>query len=264
VSPPPVPASPTVDDQVREHVALAKTHLAAQEIEEATAELDRALDLDPVNDEALGLKTTLAEKQRLAAVKPLDKPSVPPKGGPARGTPSPAGTAPPIPQRPGESAEAWNARWNSLQERYERARTALAGNSIQQAITILTTLQGEEPAYRDAAILLGEARNRQRDAAQGVVESAGKLETAGDLRAALVQYRQAQQMGANDVANIDRVLARMKAEGTRMFNEADPYFTLNRTREAIERYERAYDLLPDDDPNRKIAKERLDKLRGRP
>jgi serine/threonine protein kinase len=52
------------------------------------------------------------------------------------------------------------------------------------------------------------------------------------------------------------------AEGTDAFNRGRLYDALDRLEQAIDSYERAYRYLPDDDPNRQIAKGRLDALRA--
>ncbi len=50
-------------------------------------------------------------------------------------------------------------------------------------------------------------------------------------------------------------------QGTDAFNRGRLYDALDRLEQAIDSYERAYRYLPDDDPNRQVAKARLDALR---
>ena len=52
------------------------------------------------------------------------------------------------------------------------------------------------------------------------------------------------------------------AEGTEAFSRGRLYDALDRLEQAIDSYERAYRYLPDDDPNREVAKARLDALRA--
>jgi hypothetical protein len=60
-----------------------------------------------------------------------------------------------------------------------------------------------------------------------------------------------------------RVKTRMRTEGTQAFTNARQFDAVERVEQAITWYERAFRLLPDEDPNKKIAKERLDLLRSR-
>jgi tetratricopeptide (TPR) repeat protein len=233
----------------------------AREFDDAIAESDLALALDPVNAEALELKSTATAAIRRVVT--LPEPPHPDRPVTLKPAPPPPGPSPAVSQRPGETVDDWYARGRRLQDQYDRAKAALSSGSFQTAINGLTALLRDEPSFRDAPSLLAQARNGLREAVQSVIDAAAKLESGGDLRGALLQYQRAQQMGASDTADQDRVLARMKVEGTRAFNEAGTYFALSRFKDAIARYERAVDYLADDDPNRKIAKERLDGLRGR-
>jgi len=63
---------------------------------------------------------------------------------------------------------------------------------------------------------------------------------------------------------VSRVKAKMKAEATEAIVRAKQYDALERVNQAIAEWERAYRNLLDDDPTRKMVKERLDALRARP
>jgi regulator of sirC expression with transglutaminase-like and TPR domain len=52
------------------------------------------------------------------------------------------------------------------------------------------------------------------------------------------------------------------AEGTDAFARGKLYDALERTEQAISSYESAFRLLPDNDPNKQVAKTRLDELRA--
>jgi hypothetical protein len=54
----------------------------------------------------------------------------------------------------------------------------------------------------------------------------------------------------------------MKTLGDAAFKRARQFDAMNRAEDAIAQYERAFQLLPPEDPNRKAAKERLDILRA--
>ena len=64
---------------------------------------------------------------------------------------------------------------------------------------------------------------------------------------------------------MNRVRGKMATVGTDAFNEARNYYAYRQFDKALALYQRAYLYLPDSDPNRKIAKDRLDEIavRGR-
>ncbi len=61
--------------------------------------------------------------------------------------------------------------------------------------------------------------------------------------------------GADDA--IQKLLARMKADGTDAYNSALTYYTLAKYSQAIPLFEKAVRLLPDGDPGKKSAQDRL-------
>jgi tetratricopeptide (TPR) repeat protein len=95
--------------------------------------------------------------------------------------------------------------------------------------------------------------------------SAAQSETAGDWPAALQHYESAVKNDAGLSTVVDsavaRVKARMKAEGTDAFRRARQYDALNRVDDAVTWYERAFRNLPDGDPDRRTAGERLNALK---
>ena len=99
------------------------------------------------------------------------------------------------------------------------------------------------------------------------MRAAEKLEASGDLADALKQFERARQLDPSKAADADkaivRVRERMTREGTAALRTARQYDALGRNDDAMMWYERAFKLLPDDDPNKKIAKDRLDALRAR-
>jgi hypothetical protein len=99
------------------------------------------------------------------------------------------------------------------------------------------------------------------------MDAGEKLEASGDLADALKQFERARQLDASKANVADRAIARvrerMTREGTAALRTARQYDALGRNDDAMTWYERAVKLLPDEDPNKKIAKERLDALRLR-
>jgi tetratricopeptide (TPR) repeat protein len=182
----------------------------------------------------------------------------PPAGlpGPGTGTPSPA--TPP---------SAVNARARDLTDRYNRAQGAVEGGAFATAIPILEQLQRDEPNYRDVPALLARAREGLGANAKQALASGSKLEASGDLPGALQQYERARQLDPSVAPAADQAVARLRArmtkEGTAAYTSGRQYDALDRLEQAIAQYERAVRLLSDDDPNKKIANDRLAVLRAR-
>ena len=62
--PPRVDPGPSVEEQVREHLTLARNHLVAKELDDASAEVERALALEPSNADALELSKNVEEARK--------------------------------------------------------------------------------------------------------------------------------------------------------------------------------------------------------
>ena len=141
------------------------------------------------------------------------------------------------------------------------------GGSFATAIPLLEQLQRDEPGYRDVPALLARARDGVGASAKQAFDNGAKLENSGDLPGALQQYERGRQLDPTLAPTADplinRVRARMKTEGAAAFTSGRQYDALDRVEQAIAQYERAARYLPDDDPNRRIARERLDVLRKR-
>jgi tetratricopeptide (TPR) repeat protein len=98
-----------------------------------------------------------------------------------------------------------------------------------------------------------------------LMAAAATLEASGDLAEAVELFERARQLdpsSAPAAKAIRRVKARMKQEGLTAFKNARQFDAAGRRDLAITWYERAVKMLPDDDPTRKTAQERLDVLRG--
>lgn len=121
-----------------------------------------------------------------------------------------------------------------------------------------------EPASSDVLRLGGAQTDAEgRDA----LEAGNRLENAGDLAAALQQYERVRQVDPFLASIADqssqRVRARMKTEGADALRRARQYDALNRVAEAITWYERADRSLANEDPEKKVVKDRLDVLRAK-
>jgi tetratricopeptide (TPR) repeat protein len=162
---------------------------------------------------------------------------------------------------------ALSARDKDLADRYARARAAQDSGALATAIPLFEQLQRDEPNYRDVAAQLARAREGQGAAAKQALDSGTKLEASGDLPGAVQQFERARQLDPSlaPAANpsITRLRARMSKEGLDAYTRAVQYDALDRVEQAIAQYERAARYLPDNDPNKKSANDRLAVLRAR-
>jgi len=224
--------------------------------------------------------------QAEAPVQPATEPVTPPAGGTAPsaatpaagggqaaartstgGQPSPGGRADPsVPtRRPGESVNAWRTRVKQVQTWYKQGTSALRAGDFSVAIARFEAVLREDPAYLDVPTLLEDARQNLRGAAQKAFEGGLGLEQSGDYPGALQFFQRAVGLdptlqGVDEATT--RVRGRMLTAGEDAFKRARQYDALGRTAEAIAQYERVLQLLPADHESRKVARERLDALKG--
>jgi len=120
------------------------------------------------------------------------------------------------------------------------------------------------PQPSAAANEAAAAAARNRDLAQQAVDTGARSEAANDLPTALQWFTRGHDLDpANAAANqsLTRVRDRMKKEGNDAFAKAKAFDSLQRDAQAIAQYEIAFRYLPDDDPNKAVAKTRLDALK---
>jgi hypothetical protein len=194
------------------------------------------------------------------------------RGGLVADKPVPPPPRPGIPCGPSETPSDCNVRELRLVGRYTVAKTALDAGAFQTAFTQLSEIARDEPAFRksDVDILLDRARAGLKGMVQQDITAAGTVEAGNDLEAARTLYERAAQtaalvdstLAADAETHVKRLRARMKEIGTADFAKAKQLDALLKVREAYPLYDRAFRYLPDDDPNKKTAKDRLDALRG--
>jgi tetratricopeptide (TPR) repeat protein len=99
-----------------------------------------------------------------------------------------------------------------------------------------------------------------------VIEAAVRSESAGDWPTALRHYENLQQLDPSIRTFVDAAIARVKTQlaesAADAFRRARLYDAIGRRLDAIVWYERAVRSLPDSDPNKKTAADRLLELRG--
>jgi hypothetical protein len=295
------PAPPQPEEIARDqHVASARDALARGDYDSALEEIDTALSAVPDDRESLELKTTIVEAKKAAdtaaaSVAPGSgavsgappvtgsqagtTAAVPTAGqGGQRGRGTPPGPAPPAPRAaipcgPSETPSDCNVRELRLVGRYTVAKSALDAGAFQTAFTQLSEIARDEPAFRksDIDILLDRARAGLKGMVQQDITAAGAVEAGNDLEAARTLYERAAQiaalvdstLAADAETHVKRLGARMKEIGSADFTRARQYDAVGRVRDAEPLYDRASRYLPDEDPNKKTAKDRLDALRGR-
>jgi hypothetical protein len=150
-------------------------------------------------------------------------------------------------------------------DQYTRAKAAFDSGSLATAIPQLEAIQQSDPNYRDVSDLLARARAGVAAAVKQAMDAAARFESSGDLAQAMAQLDRVSQIDPSMAIVAEqsrtRIKARMKTEGNDAFRNARQYDALERVDDAVKWYEQAVRLLPDDDPNKKIARQRLDQLR---
>jgi tetratricopeptide (TPR) repeat protein len=166
-----------------------------------------------------------------------------------------------------EKSAGPSAKDKGMADQYARAKSALDGGSFANAVGLFEALQREEPGYRDVADQLTRAKQGVASAVKEAMDTAAKAEGAGEFAEALRLLQRVRQIDPSMAIvaeqSITRIQGRMRTEGTAAFTNARQFDAVERVDDAIKWYERAFRLLPDDDPNKKAAKDRLDLLRAR-
>jgi tetratricopeptide (TPR) repeat protein len=179
-----------------------------------------------------------------------------------------------VARRPKETETAWRARSKAVQTQYQDTRAALDRGDFAGAVSGFEAILRDAPGYQDSEALLGKAHEGQQaagrqaaqQAARQAFEAAIAADVAGNWAGAIQQFERARQLDSSLGPQADdgmrRVRDKMRAAGNEAFKRARQYDALGRTTEAIAQYTEAASLLPPDDPNAKVAKDRLDALRG--
>jgi pSer/pThr/pTyr-binding forkhead associated (FHA) protein len=169
-----------------------------------------------------------------------------------------------VARKPDETAEAWRARSAALQMRYGYSKAALDRGDFAAAAGGFEAILLEEPGFLDAPKLLVQAQAGLRATARNLFQAGTKLDEMGDWVGALQKYEQARQIyagvpGLSD--SLQRVRGKLRAAGTNAFNQARQHEANGRKQDALKEYEKALQWLPSDDPNRHIARARVDQLK---
>jgi len=103
-----------------------------------------------------------------------------------------------------------------------------------------------------------------RVSARDLYDAGNKLDAVGDWTGALQKYEQARLIHSDVpglMAATRRVREKLQVEGTKAFTQAQQLEASGRSAEAVKEYEKAFQWLPQDDPNREVARSRVDQLK---
>ncbi|WP_239491197.1 FHA domain-containing protein [Luteitalea sp. TBR-22] len=185
----------------------------------------------------------------------------PPPGGTTPATTRPGGTPPGTPAPPGARPRRQTPTTPkdnpAVVNRYEEGRRALGAGRFAEAERAFESVLAQQPGFRDTATLLEQARQGQAAAREKVLAEAQAAEQGGDWSRAISLYERA---GAADQAAAART--KMTAAGDDAYRKARQFDARNRPTEAMTWYQRAIEWLPDSDPRKATAQERLAAIKG--
>jgi tetratricopeptide (TPR) repeat protein len=168
-----------------------------------------------------------------------------------------------VPRRPGERASDHRQRVADVERQYAAGREALAKGRPVEARDLLRSVAAAAPTYKDVDGLLRDAEAAVEREGAAAKASAERLEQAREYEKALAAYRRAEQLGvaSQEVApGIQRVQQAMRAAGEKAFTDARQFDGLGRNADAARLYEIAVRYLPEGDPRRAQARQRLEVL----
>jgi tetratricopeptide (TPR) repeat protein len=286
------------EQRLARYVADARAKLNAGDYQGAIDAAQKALIVNQDSLEAIEVKTKAEEAARAAAAgtpptpeasatqatppaatgtqaQPPTPPAPPPSTTSSRQAPaasqgaSTASTQPARRRRSEPSEKKGRAERGpspEVQQAYTRAKAALDRGRYAEAVAGFEEVVKAEPGYQDAAALLAQARTGLKAQAAEAVRSGNQLAASGDIAGAREQYRRAQSMDPS-APGLSQAMAslteQMREAGRQAYRRARQYDALGRASDAIPLYEQAVQYLPDSDPNRKVAQDRLTALRPR-
>lgn len=274
------PPVKTNEQLIADHITEGKAKLAAGDFDAAITAAERALVIDQENPDALALKIKAEEAKRAAPAptpEPTPGPTPAPGPTPPAPTPTPVPTPTPTPA-PGPKAGPTTPKTKPkpkpgptpapspyVQQRYAQGKAALERGRYTEAAAAFEEVLQQEPGYLDTQALLNQTHSAQKTKAVEALQAGQKLAESGDLSGARDQYARARSLDKNTPGLEDALGAlaeKMKDVGASAYRRARQYDALGRSADAIPLYEQAVQYLPDADPNKKTAQERLAALKG--
>lgn len=193
-----------------------------------------------------------------------ETPVEPPKGGNRQAAATVAPGPVKVARKPGESLDGWRSRSAALQTRYGYSKAAMERGDFAAASGGFEAILLEEPGFLDAAQLLVQAQAGLRSNARSLHQAGTRLEASGDWVGALQKYEQARQIfsGIPGLSgDVQRMKEKLRIAGTSAFRQARTHEEAGRPEDALREYEKAVQWLPADDPNRQIARTRIEQLK---
>jgi tetratricopeptide (TPR) repeat protein len=133
----------------------------------------------------------------------------------------------------------------------------LAAGRFGEAERAFQAVLARQPGFRDTAALLQRARAGQAAARERAMEEGAAFEAKGEWARAVAAY---ERVGASEEAQAART--KMAEAGDDAYRKARQFDARNRLSEAITWYQRAVTWLPESDPRKATAQERLVVLKG--
>lgn len=247
----PTPQTPD-NNTAAAHLSAARSALQENDLQKAMDEVDKALGVEPDNAEALALKDEILQKSE--GPHPVETKDRGPKPG-----------------SPVTPLDAWAVK-------YEEAKTIEERGTANDALKALCDI---DITYKDVKTRVDRLADRARAAAKDALADGDRLEKQGDLLGTQAEYdkvgplmrglsqtcpRVYQPSDTTTLINVAdeslrRVRARMKTEGDEAFRKAKGPFAIGLFDEARPLYEIAVKYLPDSDPNKREARENLERIR---
>jgi tetratricopeptide (TPR) repeat protein len=262
VPPPPVvkeelPPPPPVDvtkQQVDQHLAEARVQMDARDYEGALRDhILPALELDPDNVEARTLKQQVdqaIEAKTRKAVSPPKPPEEP--------------ETPGIPRKQNEPSADYATRVKRIQTSFTEGRAKLDRGDFAGALSSFRAVEREQPRYEGVDQLIGETREKQRQALSDSMNGGQRNEAAGNFRAARLFYMQAMRADPSSAEARDKAAAmrdRTTADAEKLFTTASTAEKLGENARATKIYQQIVDSMLDGDEVRERAKKRLEALK---
>jgi tetratricopeptide (TPR) repeat protein len=169
-------------------------------------------------------------------------------------------TVPGIPRRADERPSDYRDRVAAIDRQYNAGRQALAAGRAAEARDLLKAVAATAPAYKDTAELLQDAEAAVGREGAAALATAEKQEQAGDYDQAIASYRRAERLGAPPdrvSAGLQRVQRATTALAEKAFADARQFDSLGRNADAVRQYQVAVRWLPEGDPRKAQAQQRL-------
>ena len=169
---------------------------------------------------------------------------------------------------PKKAEDPFAGRDRDAVRRFLVAQAAADSGKYRLAVSNLQSVLRTDPTFPKAEALLESVKARVRTAAEQAFAEGERFEQSGDYGQALKAYTQSRDLAADmfgEMRGADEAINRVKASATQAgqdaFKRARQYDALGRTGDAVTMYQRALQYLPEDDPNRQVAKDRLSALK---